>query len=500
MKLKANDFKLLLEGNIKSFSLNGEEIIVEGIKDNSSEVKNNDIFIAVKGHKADGHDYINYALGNGASLIIAENEDKLPKDKLINYIIVKDIKKATADLVYSLNNISIDDFSIVGVTGTNGKSTSVSLVHHILTESGLNSTLISTVEIKINNQIIKQPRNTTPGILEIAELLKLSSKSNSKIINIEVSSHAIDQRRIENLKFDIISYTNITRDHLDYHKNFEDYKKTKLSLMNFLKENGKIIINIDKLNKKDFYSSNKALITYGFDESADYVIKNFEQNIHQVKFTMKTIDNEFVEIVSPLVGKFNIYNIVNAFIIAKLLGIETELIIKAVSSFKGIPGRFQLVPSSKSLGFNCVIDFAHTPDALEQVLSTAASLTDGRIIIVFGAGGNADQGKRKIMGEVVSQKADVIILTNDDPKDEDPQKIIEDVLEGIDQTKQFLVIPDRKTAIEAALSFANKGDIVLITGRGHEQFQLFANGKKVKFNDYEVATKCIETIKRGLRR
>lgn len=137
---------------------------------------------------------------------------------------------------------------------------------------------------------------------------------------------------------------------------------------------------------------------------------------------MKTIDNEFVEIVSPLVGKFNIYNIVNAFIIAKLLGIETELIIKAVSSFKGIPGRFQLVPSSKSLGFNCVIDFAHTPDALEQVLSTAASLTDGRIIIVFGAGGNADQGKRKIMGEVVSQKADVIILTNDDPKDEDPQK------------------------------------------------------------------------------
>ncbi len=226
MKLKANDFKLLLEGNIKSFSLNGEEIIVEGIKDNSSEVKNNDIFIAVKGHKADGHDYINYALGNGgASLIIAENEDKLPKDKLINYIIVKDIKKATADLVYSLNNISIDDFSIVGVTGTNGKSTSVSLVHHILTESGLNSTLISTVEIKINNQIIKQPRNTTPGILEIAELLKLSSESNSKIINIEVSSHAIDQRRIEKLKFDIISYTNITRDHLDYHKNFEDYKK-----------------------------------------------------------------------------------------------------------------------------------------------------------------------------------------------------------------------------------------------------------------------------------
>jgi len=500
VEFKTEDLSLILGENIEKLSLDGKKIVIEGIKDNSSEVKKNDVFIAMKGHKTDGHDYINHALKNGASLIIAENEEKLPKDKEVNYIIVKDIKKATADLAYSCNKISVNDFTIVGVTGTNGKSTTLSLVHHILCESGVNSTLISTVEIKLNNKTLTQPRNTTPSILELANLLKFSAENESRFINLEVSSHAIDQRRIENLKFDIISYTNITRDHLDYHKNFEDYKKTKLSLMKYLKENGKIIINLDRLKKEDFLLANKPIITYGFNESADYVIQHFEQNFNQVKFLLKTKENEIVEIVSPIIGKFNAYNIVNAFIITELLNIETNQIIKAISSFKGVPGRFQLVPSSKSLGFNCVVDFAHTPDALDEVLTTAASLTNGRKIIVFGAGGNADQGKRKIMGEVVSQKADVIILTNDDPKDEDPQKIIEDILEGIDQTKQFLVIPDRETAIEAAVSFANKGDIVIIAGRGHEQFQLFANGRKVKFNDFEVATKCIEKLKRGLRR
>ena len=256
------------------------------------------------------------------------------------------------------------------------------------------------------------------------------------------------------------------------------------------------------MDKKEFLKicDSESLITYGFKNNADYVIEKMEEKFTGTEFILRTNKDQKTTIKSPLLGKFNVYNITNAFIAAESFGLKTDEIIKAISTFKGVPGRFQIVPTSKSLGFYVVIDFAHTPDALEEVLSTASSLTNGRVIIVFGAGGNADQGKRKIMGEVVSKKADIIVLTNDDPKDEDPNKIIEDVKEGIDKNAHLIIIPDRQKAIDAAISFANKGDIVIIAGRGHEKFQLFANGRKVKFNDFEVAKKSLEKLKRSQRK
>jgi len=316
----------------------------------------------------------------------------------------------------------------------------------------------------------------------------------------EVSSHAIHQRRIEGFKFDIISYTNITRDHLDYHKDFEEYKNIKLSLMNYLKDEGKIVINLDRLNKEDFVKSGKEVITYGFKKNADFVINNYEQTLQQMKFTITTKEHKSFEIRSHLIGKFNVYNITNAFVIATLFGLDPEKIIYPIYTFKGVPGRFQIVPNSQSLGFVAVIDFAHTPDALNEVLKTASSITEGRIITVFGAGGNADVGKRKIMGETASKYSDIIVLTTDDPKEEDPEKIIEQVKAGITKERNFIVIPERKTAINAAINFANRDDLVIIAGRGHEKFQLFANGKQVKFNDFEVASECIDSLRRSMKK
>ncbi|PNR98066.1 MULTISPECIES: UDP-N-acetylmuramoyl-L-alanyl-D-glutamate--2,6-diaminopimelate ligase [Petrotoga] len=497
MKIPSKKIIQFLNGNIKKHVITNEILNIADIKDNSENVEKDDIFIAFKGSRFDGHDYIISAFNKGASLIIAQDEEKIPNIDSLQYIIVEDIKKAAADLTHKLYDISLDDFKILGVTGTNGKSTTVSLVHHILQKLDKNSTLISTVGIKINDELIDEPYNTTPSILELAKILKKSKENNIEFINIEVSSHAIDQRRIQGFKYDIISYTNITRDHLDYHKDFEEYKNIKLSLMNYLKDEGTIIINLDRLNKEDFLKSGKEIITYGFDKNADFVIDNYEQTLQQMKFTITTKENKSFEIRSPMIGKFNVYNITNAFVIATLFGLAPEEIIYSIFTFKGVPGRFQIVPGSKSLGFFAVIDFAHTPDALNEVLKTASSITEGRIITVFGAGGNADKGKRKLMGQVVSEHSDVIVLTNDDPKDEDPDQIIEDVSKGIDQDKHFIVIPDRETAIDTALRFANKGDIVIIAGRGHEKYQLFANGKKVKFNDYEVTKKLIDKIKRS---
>jgi len=497
MKIPSKKIIQFLNGNIKKHVITNEILNIADIKDNSENVEKDDIFIAFKGSRFDGHDYIISAFNKGASLIIAQDEEKIPNIDSLQYIIVEDIKKAAADLTHKLYDISLDDFKILGVTGTNGKSTTVSLVHHILQKLDKNSTLISTVGIKINDELIDEPYNTTPSILELAKILKKSKENNIEFINIEVSSHAIDQRRIQGFKYDIISYTNITRDHLDYHKDFEEYKNIKLSLMNYLKNEGTIIINLDRLNKEDFLKSGKEIITYGFDKNADFVIDNYEQTLQQMKFTITTKENKSFEIRSPMIGKFNVYNITNAFVIATLFGFAPEEIIYSIFTFKGVPGRFQIVPGSKSLGFFAVIDFAHTPDALNEVLKTASSITEGRIITVFGAGGNADKGKRKLMGQVVSEHSDVIVLTNDDPKDEDPDQIIEDVSKGIDQDKHFIVIPDRETAIDTALRFANKGDIVIIAGRGPEKYQLFANGKKVKCNDYEVTKKLIDKIKRS---
>ncbi|MGM0640778.1 MAG: UDP-N-acetylmuramoyl-L-alanyl-D-glutamate--2,6-diaminopimelate ligase [Thermotogota bacterium] len=477
-----------------------ENTEINNFKDNSENVEKNDVFIAIKGLKFDGHDFIYSALSRGAAFVILDDPEKIPEDTSLNYVQIKNTKKVIAELTYKNKHITPNDFKFFAVTGTNGKSTVATLVHHILQETGKKSTLFSTVDIRIKDKVIEEPYNTTPSVIKISEILEKSKLENVEFINMEVSSHALHQKRVEKLEFDLISYTNITRDHLDYHHTFKEYYDTKLSLTKYMKKDGKAIVNIDDIDINKFKLPKKKIITYGFSDDADYKIKSINQSIYQMNFKIDTPEGEEISIYSSIIGKFNAYNITNALIICKEYGLSYDQIKHGIITFKGVKGRFELIPSSKALGFSVVIDFAHTPDALDKVLSNAKDIVKGRIILVFGAGGNADIGKREIMGEVASKYSDIIVLTTDDPKDEDPEKIIEQVKLGIKKERNFIVIPERKTAINAAVNFANRDDLVIIAGRGHEKFQLFANGKQIKFNDFEIASDCIDSLRRSMKK
>ncbi|KLO23117.1 UDP-N-acetylmuramyl peptide synthase [Marinitoga sp. 1197] len=463
---------------------------------NTNKIKPGSVFVCIKGSYFDGHDFIRTAIEFKAALIVAENPKKIPLNH--PYILVRDTKKAYALLNYAYYNINFDDFNFIGVTGTNGKTTVISLIHYVLTYGEKNSSLISTVGIKLNNELLYESYNTTPGVDEIAKVLNLSKEKSIKNICLEVSSHAIDQKRVYKIPFSIAILTNITRDHLDYHKNFDDYKNTKLSLFKQLKSGGYGIINLDCLNLKEVPGNN--IITYGFDKNADYIISNVEYNNAQMSFTITEPDGTENKIHTHLIGEYNAQNMTAAFIALKLLNMDNEIIRHGFLTFEGVPGRFQLVENTRDIEYKVYIDFAHTPDALEKVLKSAKKITKGRVILVFGAGGAADIGKRKIMGEIASKYSDLIVITDDDPKDDDPDEIIEHILEGIDKNKTFIVIRDRKTAIKAAVSFASRDDVVIIAGRGHEKFQLYENGKKIPFNDYEVAHEIVQKFRKVMKR
>src|SRR6056297_3647974 len=404
-----------------------ESIEINNFKDNSENVEKNDVFIAVKGFRVDGHDFIYSAVSRGAAFVILDDAEKIPEDTSLNYVLIKNTKKVIAELTYKNKHITPDDFKFFAVTGTNGKSTVATLVHHILQETGKKSTLFSTVDIRIKDKVIEEPYNTTPSVIKISEVLEKSKLENVEFINMEVSSHALHQKRIEKLAYDLVSYTNITRDHLDYHHTFKEYYNTKLSLTKSMKKNGKAIVNIDDIDINKFDINKKKIITYGFSEDSDYKIKSINQSIYQMNFKIDTPEGEEISIYSSIIGKFNAYNITNALIVCKEYGLSYDQIKHGIITFKGVRGRFELIPSSKALGFSVVIDFAHTPDALDKVLSNAKEIVKGRIILVFGAGGNADIGKREIMGKIACKYSDIIVLTTDDPKDEDPEKIIEQV-------------------------------------------------------------------------
>ncbi|SHE43004.1 UDP-N-acetylmuramoylalanyl-D-glutamate--2,6-diaminopimelate ligase [Marinitoga hydrogenitolerans DSM 16785] len=465
---------------------------------NTNKIKPESVFVCIKGAYFDGHDFVKTAIEFKASLIIGENPKKIPLSH--PYILVSDTKKAYALLNYAYYNINFDDFNFIGVTGTNGKTTVISLIHYILTQGEKNSSLISTVGIKLNDELLYEPYNTTPGVDEIAKILSLSKERSIKNICLEVSSHALDQKRVYKIPFSIAILTNITRDHLDYHKSFEEYKQIKFSLFKQLKKTGYGIINLDCINIKEVPLEKDKIITYGFNENSDYVISNVEYNNAQMSFIITEPDGTENKIHTLLIGEYNAQNITAAFIALKVLNIDNEIIRHGLLTFNGVPGRFQLVENTKDIEYKVYIDFAHTPDALEKVLKSARKITKGRIILVFGAGGAADIGKRKIMGEIASKYSDLIVITDDDPKDDDPEEIIEHILEGIDKEKTFIVIRNRKTAIKAAVSFASRDDIVIIAGRGHEKFQLYENGKKIPFNDYEIAYDIVQKFRKVLKR
>ncbi len=451
---------------------NFQDFIVEGIAYNSKEVKENYVFFAIKGEMFDGHDFVYEAINKGAKAIVVERK----LDVTVNQVIVENPRVELSKISAKFYNYPSKNLFVIGITGTNGKTTTTYITYQALNLLGYKTGLIGTI---INDLISKkeEPKLTTPQSLDLQKYMFEILKNDGKFLVMEVSSHSLALNRVDDVDFNIAVFTNLTIDHLDFHKTFENYRLAKLKLFRMLNENSTGIINLDDENSHHFINACRGnIITYGFYKNAHIkgeIIENSKNGL-KIKVFNKIIENE------NFIGEFNAYNLLCSFSILNSIGFNIENIVDILSQVKPPKGRLQKIK-------NVFIDYAHTPDALERVLKTLKSVYNKKIILVFGAGGNRDHSKRPIMGKV-SEIADIIILTSDNPRDEEPIDIIRDIEKGINKT--HIIEIDRKKAIELAISISSKDDVVLIAGKGHETYQEI-KGIKYHFDDEEIVRSLI---------
>ena len=437
------------------------------IETNSKNIKPGDTFIALKGYKTDGHKYIKEAINNGASKIICEyGSYNVPT------LIVDDTNIYLKE--YLKNNYNFDNLCIIGITGTNGKTTTAYLISNMLTSLNIDNAYIGTIGFYINGKKIKDLNNTTPDILTFYKLLDEAKNKNIKYIVTEVSSHALDMDRLYGINLDVAIFTNLTKDHLDYHKTMDNYLKSKLKIIDKLKENGTLIVNNDDSYSKYFNYKNK--ITIGFNDS-DYKILDYK-NIDDG--TIIYLNNK--EIKSNLKGKFNIYNYIEALVCLKVLGFNNIKTDKLGEP----PGRLETIKYKNNY---IIIDYAHTPDAVEKTINSIKEIYNKNIITIIGCGGNRDKSKREPMGRISTTLSDYVIFTSDNPRDEDPISIINDMTINL-RKNNFEIIEDRKKAIIKGINMLDNG-ILLILGKGHEDYQLI-KGIKYHFSDKEIVLDYIE--------
>ncbi|MGN1379710.1 MAG: UDP-N-acetylmuramoyl-L-alanyl-D-glutamate--2,6-diaminopimelate ligase, partial [Bacilli bacterium] len=442
------------------------------IKTDSRKVKNGDTFIAIKGLTVDGHDYIKDAIKNGATKIICEHGSYD-----VETINVNDTKKYLQE--YLVNNYQdvVNELDLIGITGTNGKTTTSFLVYQMLNQLNIKTAYIGTIGFYIEDKIIELS-NTTPEILDIYTMLLDAKEKGCKVVVMEVSSHALELKRVEGLNFTIEAFTNLTEDHLDFHKTMQNYLNSKILILNQLKDAGKIIINNDDKYGKYFKLDNKYK-TIGFNIS-DYQILKYKSFLTGTKIYFN-YKNKNYEVETNLKGKFNVYNYITALAIIREYNVALKDIIN-ISKFIYPPkGRCEIINIKDSLA---IIDYAHTPDAVEKIISTFSEDKKGKIIVIIGCGGDRDPLKRPIMGKIASDKADYVIFTNDNPRTEDENKIIKDILQGVEKDN-YEVIFDRKEAINKGLNLLNKNDILLILGKGHEDYQIIGH-TKYHLDDKEI--------------
>ena len=446
------------------------------IKTDSRKVVKGDTFIALKGNTVDGHDFIDSAIKNGAEKIICEH-GKYDVDT----INVSDTHEYLKD--YLVNNYSkeFEDLKLIGVTGTSGKTTTCFLTYQILNKLGIKTCYIGTIGCYIDNDVVELS-NTTPDILELYNLLLTAKEKGCKVIVMEVSSHSLAEERIKGLKFDVCAFTNLSQDHLDYHKNMEEYCKCKVKIINYLKDKGKIIVNVDDEYSK-YFICDKSL-SLGINGS-NYKIKEFHmENTHtDILFN---VNNDSYEVRTNLIGKFNVYNYLTSLALINNLGISVNDIINVTDSINAPVGRAQIIKVGTSIA---VIDYAHKPDAVSKIIPLFREVTKGKIITIIGCGGDRDPMKRSIMGNIATSLSDYVILTNDNPRTEDEKLIMKDILEGI-TTDNYEVIYDRKDAIKKGISMLKDNDCLLILGKGHEDYQIIGR-TKIHLSDYEEVIKNI---------
>jgi len=475
---KLND---LLKG-IDILSVQGpDNPAIEGIAFDSRKVAPNFMFIAVKGTTTDGHNYISQAVNSGAvAIVYDDNSANWPATA--SSILVKNSARALGLISSSFYNNPSSKMKLVGITGTNGKTTTITQLHRLFNLSGLKSGSFTTICNYIGERPV-EATHTTPDPVRLNLLLNEMAGEGCLYCFMEVSSHALAQERVAGLNYAGAIFSNITHDHLDYHKTFDDYIKAKKLFFDNLDRDSFALVNADDRNSRIMTQNTKArVVTYGVRTMADFKARIIESHVDGM---LLEIDGS--QIWSRLIGAFNAYNLLAVYGTARLLGLEKEQVLGTLSSLETVNGRFQNI--SSETGVTAIIDYAHTPDALENVLGTIRQVRskESRIITVAGAGGDRDRTKRPEMGAIAASMSDIFIITSDNPRSEDPDRIILDIKEGIKDTdiKKVLSVADRKEAIKTACMMARSGDIILVAGKGHETYQEI-KGVKHHFNDFEV--------------
>jgi len=465
------------------------DIPVKEIIFDSRKVTPGCLFIAVKGTQADGHQYINQAVEEGATAIICE---KLPEKVVsgIAYILVKNSAEALGRVASAFYNHPSSKIKLVGVTGTNGKTTTVTLLYNLVRKLGHKAGLLSTVRNYIDDKVI-EATHTTPDAVQINQLLEEMVESGCAYCFMEVSSHAVDQHRISGLDFTGAVFTNITHDHLDYHKTFADYIKAKKRFFDNLNPDSFTLINTDDKNGRVMVQNTRATIkSYGIKSAVDFKAKIIENHFEG---SLLRIDN--TDVWTYFVGTFNAYNLLSVYATASMLGFNKQEILTTLSLMKPVEGRFETFRSQH--GITAIVDYAHTPDALLNVLNAINQIRkkEQDLITVVGAGGDRDKTKRPQMAEIAVKNSNKVILTSDNPRTEDPNLIIEDMKTGLqdEDRKKTIAITDRREAIRTACLLAKKDDIILVAGKGHETYQEI-DGVKHHFDDREIIKQTFNEI------
>lgn len=478
--------------NVALQSVQGKtDVVVNSIQYDSRKVEKNDLFVAIKGVHSDGHSFIEKAIENGASVIVAET---LPEHKIenITYVEVQSSSSALAFMAANFYQHPSENLRLIGVTGTNGKTTVASLLYNLFKAAGYKVGLISTVKIMVDNTS-HSTSHTTPDSLVINSYLQQMNNVGVEFCFMEVSSHGIHQHRTEGLAFEGGIFTNLSHDHLDYHSSFAEYRDVKKSFFDGLSKTAFALTNVDDKNGRIMVQNTKAkTYSYAMKSYADYRTQILEN--HFKGLLLKINDNE---IWVKLIGSFNAYNLTAVFACADILGLENDELLRLMSTLENVSGRFEYFVTPNNI--TVIVDYAHTPDALKNVLHTINDIrTQNELLIsVVGCGGDRDKTKRPKMGHIASALSSKVIFTSDNPRSENPDSIISEMEQGVEPQnfKKIMAITNRKQAIKAACQLARTNDIILVAGKGHESYQEI-NGKRSAFNDYEVALDYLNQLQK----
>ena len=468
--------KIRLEELLKDIQYNADRpiagVVINSLCDDSRLVRRGDSFIACQGSTVNGDQFISSAIENGAKVVIAENKFDAPPSVLKVLVpSANEILPTVADNYYGR---PAEKMFGAGVTGTNGKTTITYLIEHMMKTARIKTGVVGTINYRWGKKVI-EAKNTTPGVLELRKLLAAMADDKTAFLAMEVSSHSLDQGRVDGIGFDMAIMTNITQDHLDYHKTIKNYIAAKGEIFKKLKPEGVAGINIDDARVDSFRDKirKNRIITYGMSRQAMIRVEDLKLSIHGSEFTLITPKYSF-HTLTPLIGMHNVSNILAAVSVGYVRNLPPELIESAIKGFRSIPGRLESIDEGQP--FKTFVDFAHTEDALRNVLGILHKTKPIKLITVFGCGGNRDAKKRPLMGRVACELSTHAIITSDNPRREDPLAIIDDILAGVkDEFSNYSVVADRREAIRKALGMAGKDDIVLIAGKGHEKYQIVGN-------------------------